>query len=62
MRWSTATKKVGHRKTMQLEVLEDRQLLATITVNTTADDTTAGRHCRCARRSRCRMGHWLSRR
>ncbi len=26
---------------MQLEVLEDRQLLATITVNTTADETAA---------------------
>ena len=26
---------------MQVEVLEDRQLLATITVNTTADDTSA---------------------
>jgi hypothetical protein len=26
---------------MQVELLEDRQLLATITVNATADDTTA---------------------
>ena len=42
MRWSTGTKKVRRRKTMQLEVLEDRQLLATITVNTTADDSTPG--------------------
>ncbi len=41
MRWSTRILKLRCRRKMQLEVLENRQLLATITVNTTADDTTA---------------------
>jgi CSLREA domain-containing protein len=40
MRGSSCTPKLQRRKKMQLEVLEDRWLLAVITVNTTADDTT----------------------
>ena len=39
---SERTPKLRRKKRTQLEVLEDRQLLATITVNTTADSTTAG--------------------
>ena len=38
---SFSTPKLRRRRKMQVELLEDRQLLATITVNTTADDTTA---------------------
>src|SRR6202034_476561 len=34
--------KLRRRKRMSVEVLEDRQLLATITVNTTADNTGVG--------------------
>src|SRR5262245_46890360 len=41
MMGSSRTPKLRRRRNMQLEVLEDRQLLATITVNTTADDTAA---------------------
>jgi hypothetical protein len=41
MRASAFASKLRRRKRMSIEVLEDRQLLATITVNTTADDTTA---------------------
>jgi CSLREA domain-containing protein len=41
MRQSITTPKLRRRTKMQVEVLEDRRLLATITVNTTADDTTA---------------------
>ncbi len=37
--WSRCARKLPRRKTMYIEVLEDRQLLATITVNTTADST-----------------------
>ena len=42
MRASVSASKLRRRRRVCLEVLEDRQLLATITVNTTADDTTAG--------------------
>ena len=42
MRASVFASKLRRRRRMSLDVLEDRQLLATITVNTTADDTTAG--------------------
>jgi hypothetical protein len=41
MRASVFASKLRRRTRMSIEVLEDRQLLATITVNTTADDTTA---------------------
>ena len=41
MRWSLSTPKVRRRRKILVELLEERQLLATITVNTTADDTTA---------------------
>jgi CSLREA domain-containing protein len=41
MRGSVSALKSRRRKRMCLEVLEARQLLSTITVNTTADDTTA---------------------
>ena len=37
---SRCAPKLRRKKWMWVEVLEDRQLLATITVNTTADDTT----------------------
>jgi hypothetical protein len=42
MRASSRTPKVRPGKTRQVELLEDRQLLATIIVNTTADDTATG--------------------
>ena len=42
MRWSSRTPKLRRRSKMQVEVLEDRQLLATITVNTAADPATPG--------------------
>src|SRR5262249_30620221 len=41
MRGSFHTAKLRRRKAMQVELLEDRQLLSLITVNTTADDATA---------------------
>ena len=41
MRGSLRAPKLRRRRKMQVEVLEDRRLLATITVNTTADDATA---------------------
>jgi hypothetical protein len=41
MRRSTSASKLRRRKRVSVEVLEERQLLATITVNATADDTTA---------------------
>jgi Periplasmic copper-binding protein (NosD) len=41
MRRSISASKLRRRRRMCLEVLEDRQLLATITVNTTADGTAA---------------------
>ena len=41
-KWSDRAQKSRRLRRMQVEVLEERQLLATITVNTTADDTTAG--------------------
>ncbi|MFI5459139.1 MAG: Ig-like domain repeat protein [Isosphaerales bacterium] len=40
MRGSFCTPKLRRRKKLQVELLEDRQLLASIMVNTTADDTT----------------------
>src|SRR5271155_139677 len=40
MRRAFCTSKLRRRTRMQVEVLEERQLLASITVNTTADDTT----------------------
>src|SRR5450432_2265688 len=39
---SHCTPKLRRRTRMRLEVLEDRQLLATITVNTAADPATPG--------------------
>ena len=42
MRASVFASKLRRRRRVLVEVLEDRQLLSTITVNTTADDTTAG--------------------
>ena len=42
MRASVFASKLRRRKRVRVEVLEDRQILSTITVNTTADDTTAG--------------------
>ncbi len=42
MRTSVFASKLRRRKRVRVEVLEDRQILSTITVNTTADDTTAG--------------------
>ncbi len=42
MRRSISALKSRRRQRLSVDVLEDRQLLATITVNTTADDTTAG--------------------
>ena len=41
MRGSFCTPKVRRRRGMHVELLEDRQLLATITVNSTAGDTSA---------------------
>src|SRR5262249_28362054 len=41
MQWSSLTQKSRRRRKMQLELLEERQLLATMIVNTTADDTAA---------------------
>jgi hypothetical protein len=42
MRASVFASKLRRRRRVSVEVLEERQLLAQITVNTTADDTTAG--------------------
>jgi hypothetical protein len=42
MRASSRTPKLRPRKKSQLELLEDRRLLATIAVKTTADETAAG--------------------
>jgi parallel beta-helix repeat protein len=40
MRGAYCNSKIRRRRIMRVEMLEDRQLLATITVNTTADDNT----------------------
>jgi hypothetical protein len=42
MRASVFASKLRRRRRVRVEVLEDRQLLSTITVNTTGDNTTAG--------------------